>query len=127
MLSFLKRAAAPAPLSVKRVTEDFAISGQISVANVAELKEAGYETIICCRPDDESRGQPGIVDIKRAAEAAGVAFTAVPIRPGQATAEDVAAMAESIRTMPTPILAYCASGNRALGLYKAAESFEAEE
>ena len=44
----------------------------ISVENVAELKAAGYETIICNRPDGESAGQPGIVDIKRAAEAAGV-------------------------------------------------------
>ena len=122
MLSFFKRSAGPAPLQVKRLTEDFAISGQISVENVAELKAAGYETIICNRPDGESAGQPGIVDIKRAAEAVGVAFTAVPIRPGHATAEDVAAMADALATMPTPILAYCASGARAVALYQAAQA-----
>ena len=41
-------------MDVRRITDELAVAPQISVADVAEIKAAGFRSVVCNRPDDES-------------------------------------------------------------------------
>jgi uncharacterized protein (TIGR01244 family) len=103
--------------NVTHISSDFAISPQITAAQLAQLKSAGFTTVICNRPDHEDAGQPTFAEIKAAAEAAGLEAHHIPIRPGQATDADVVAFDTAVTTAKGKVLAYCRSGARAQSLY----------
>ena len=105
--------------NVTHISADFAISPQITTAQLAQLKAAGFTTVICNRPDHEEGGQPTFAEVKAAAEAAGLDAHHIPIRPGQATEADVAAFDTAVTTAKGKVLAYCRSGARAQSLYAA--------
>ena len=64
--------------SADRITDTFSMAGQIQPADVAQLAAAGYETIICNRPDDEEPHQPSMDSIEEACAEAGVTFVRIP-------------------------------------------------
>ena len=107
---------------IKHITPDFAVSPQISAAQLAQLKAAGFTTVICNRPDHEDAGQPTFAEIKAAAEAAGLEAHHIPIVPGQATEDDVVAFGTAVTTAQGKVLAYCRSGGRAQSLFAATRS-----
>ena len=63
-------------MEYRQITDDYAVSGQIVTDDVAAIKEAGFRSIICNRPDDEQPGQPSAAEIAVAVEAAGARFSA---------------------------------------------------
>ena len=79
----------------KTLTPKVSVAGQMSADEIRALAAEGYSTVICNRPDGEEPGQPAGAEIQTAAEAAGLAYRAVPIsgRPGpeQARAQAEAA------------------------------------
>ncbi|HEY2356930.1 MAG TPA: TIGR01244 family sulfur transferase [Phenylobacterium sp.] len=97
----------------RRVTDDFSVSPQISVADVAEAGRLGFTTIINNRPDGEDPGAPQGADIEAAAKAAGLAYIHVPVRGAPGPAE-VEAVRVAIDAAPGPVLAYCRSGTRSI-------------
>ncbi len=105
--------------NVTHISADFAISPQITPAHMAQLKSAGFTTVICNRPDHEEVGQPTFAEIKAAAEAVGLEAHHIPIRPGQVTEADVEAFDTAVTTAKGKVLAYCRSGARAQSLYAA--------
>lgn len=40
-------------MELKKFTETFAVSPQIATADLADIKKAGFRSIICNRPDGE--------------------------------------------------------------------------
>ena len=106
---------------VKHLTPDFAISPQITTAQLAQLKAAGFTTVICNRPDHEDAGQPTFAEIRAAAEAAGLQAHHIPIKPGQATSDDVVTFDTAVTTARGKVLAYCRSGGRAQSLFDATQ------
>jgi len=106
----------------KKLSDDLSIAAQISVSDIAAIKAAGFQAIICNRPDGEMFGQPRYRDIEAAATAAGLAIRHQPISPGRMTDADAAAFAASLRELPKPVLAFCASGNRAGSLWAQAQA-----
>ncbi len=105
--------------TVTHITPDFAISPQITAAQLAKLKDAGFTTVICNRPDHEDAGQPTFAEIKAAAEAVGLEAHHIPIKPGQVSGADVAAFDTAVTTAKGKVLAYCRSGGRAQSLFAA--------
>jgi sulfide:quinone oxidoreductase len=105
---------------IQHITPDFAVSPQITPAQLAHLKAAGFTRVICNRPDHEEPGQPTFAEIRTAAEAVGLKAHHIPVRPGQATAKDVADFDHALTTAGGKVLAYCRSGGRAQSLYAAA-------
>ncbi len=97
----------------RKVTDDFWVAPQISVADVAAAAANGVKLIINNRPDGEAPGQPSGAEIAAAAEKAGVAYVAVPIR-GRPGADQVEAVQAALVQNPGPALAYCAGGLRAI-------------
>ena len=66
-------------MEFKRINDRITVSGQIEPEDVAALKAAGFTTIINNRPDGESPDQPESAAIAAAAEAAGMAYHAIPL------------------------------------------------
>ncbi len=108
-------------MEIRQLNDDYAVSGQIAVDDIRAIKEAGYRSIICNRPDDEQPGQPTAADIAVAAEAADLIFRHIPFVSGQMTDADVQKMAEALDEIPGPVFAYCRSGARSTNVYLAAK------
>lgn len=98
------------------LSKDFSITGQISVADVAEIAKSGFKTIICNRPDNEGWGQTNHDVIKAAAEEAGMDFYYIPVS-GGVTMDAVETMKRAA-TAKTPALGYCLSGSRSATMYQ---------
>ncbi|EKF17604.1 TIGR01244 family sulfur transferase [Nitratireductor pacificus] len=104
-------------MDIRRISEDYAVSPQIAVEDVAAIKAAGFRSVVCNRPDGEDAGQPPVAAIAEAAKAAGLDFRHVPVVSGAMTMDDVTAMAAALKDLPGPVFAYCRSGTRSANLY----------
>lgn len=110
-------AARPAPrFAAQAIDEVFSVTGQIEVADLPAISEAGYKAIVCARPDGESVDQPSFDTIARAAEAQGLLIVHVPVS-GPLTQSAFLRFADAMEQLPRPILGYCRSGARAASLY----------
>jgi len=105
-------------MNMKKVSDDFYVSGQVGFSDLPELAEQGIKSIICARPDDEEGNQPRFSDLAKEAKKLGIKTLHVPIRPGQACGDDVDKFAKGYFDMPKPILGYCRSGMRAHSLWE---------
>jgi uncharacterized protein (TIGR01244 family) len=61
-----------------RVTPEFAVAGQLELADVARAAAEGFKVLVSNRPDGEDPGQPTTAEMKAAAEAAGMVFWSLP-------------------------------------------------
>ncbi|MFK0688660.1 TIGR01244 family sulfur transferase [Mesorhizobium sp. IMUNJ 23033] len=104
-------------MEYRQISEDYSVAGQIQPEDVAAIKEAGFKSVICNRPDNEQPGQPSADSVKAAAEAAGLAFRFVPVISGQITMENVEDQAKALDELEGPVFAYCRSGARCTNLY----------
>lgn len=103
------------------LTENFAVSPQISVADLEQAKELGVSTIVCNRPDGETPDQTPAQDIAQAAEAAGMDFHFIPMMGAAFTQKDVDRLREAMSNASGKVLAYCRSGNRSSILWQASQ------
>lgn len=99
-------------MDIRRITDDYAVSGQIAPEDVAAVAAAGFETIICNRPDMEIPADLHADKVRAAAEAAGLAFVDLPVTHGALDDELITRQREIVETASAPVFAYCASGNR---------------
>ena len=104
-------------MEYRPITEGYAVSGQITPEEIAEVKAAGFKSVICNRPDDEQPGQPSADSVKAAAEAAGLEFRYIPVISGQITMDNVEDQAAALDELEGPVFAYCRSGARCTNLY----------
>ena len=103
------------------VTESFAVSPQISVADVAAAAAQGFALIINNRPDGETPGQPSAREIEAAARAVGLDFVSVPVV-GRASADQVDAVRRAVDGATGKVLAYCRSGTRSINTWAESEA-----
>jgi uncharacterized protein (TIGR01244 family) len=108
-------------MDYRRINDDYAVAGQITADQVAEIKAAGFKSVICNRPDGEQPGQPTAAEIKAAVEAAGLTFRHIPVISGQITGDDVEKTAEALGELEGPVFAYCRSGTRCTNLFMMAQ------
>ena len=108
------------PADIRPVTERFAVASQLSPDDVAGL--AGrYVLLINNRPDGEETGQPCGEEIEAAAQAAGLAYAAVPIA-GLPGPGEIAAVRDAVAAADGPVLAFCRSGMRSIVAWAAGEA-----
>ena len=101
--------------------DQFGTLGQISPAQLSEIAQQGYKSVINNRPDGEGGpDQPKNADIQAEAEKLGLNYVYLPVIPGAITPDQVVEMARLLKTMPGPILAFCRSGARSTNLYQLA-------
>lgn len=104
-------------MDIRRLAPGLLVSEQIFPAQLAELKEAGFRTIVCNRPDGEGSDQPLFAEIKRAAQAVGIEAHYLPAESGKVTDEQGIAFGKLLETLPKPVLAYCRSGMRSTTMW----------
>ena len=99
-------------LDLRRLTPDYGVAPQIAPSDLPAIKAAGFVMVIDNRPDAEIGGELQASSMEAAAKAAGLAFVANPVTPGQFTADLVARQRAAMAAAGGPVFAYCASGNR---------------
>jgi sulfide:quinone oxidoreductase len=99
------------------LTSDIAVSGQISTKDISNIKEMGFKSIICNRPDFESdNNQPTQLSIKNEAVKLEITFKFLPVTSNNHSEAEAVQMADYLNNLPRPILAYCRSGGRSNAL-----------
>lgn len=103
-------------MKLNRVTQNFAVAPQLSLADLQDAADQGFVAIICNRPDGEEAGQPTADAVRQAAEAAGLSFHHIPVSGGAFPDGAVDAFGKVRRETDGPVLAYCRSGTRSIML-----------
>ena len=107
--------------NIKRIDACFSVAGQIGQSDLQTLAGQGFRSVICNRPDHEGGPeQPEHTALRDAAQALGLSFAYVPVATTGATAQDAEQMRTVLAQLPTPILAFCRTGNRSSKLYELA-------
>lgn len=105
----------------RTVTTDFSVAPQLTAADFAAARAAGFKTIVLNRPDGESGDQMSSYEAQQAATAAGLAFHSIPFS-GQPSMQEVVATQEFLAGAEAPVLAYCRSGTRSVTVWALAQA-----
>ncbi|TCT40306.1 TIGR01244 family sulfur transferase [Martelella mediterranea] len=108
-------------MNIRQIDDFYAVSGQITVEDIPAIKEAGFKSIVCHRPDGEEDGQPAFEEIAAAARDAGLYVAHVPVGGMGLTPDAVTGMVDALDDLEKPVLGYCRSGQRSTVIYQAAE------
>ncbi len=104
-------------LNIKHHSDELSTTGQITVEDIPRIKALGFRSIIINRPDEEAGGlHLTSEEVARAGAQIGLAVEYLPVIPNQITDAQVAAFGNLLEKLPSPALAYCATGNRASSL-----------
>jgi uncharacterized protein (TIGR01244 family) len=109
-----------------RVTPTFAVAGQVTLDDIARAGAEGFKVLVINRPEGEDPDQPKDDEIRAAAQAAGLAFHALPFT-GPPPPAAVAATAELLEEAPGPVLAYCRTGRRSIMAWAMAEALTGDK
>lgn len=103
-------------MKLAHITDNFAVSPQLRPEDMQSLAEAGFETIICNRPDGEEVDQPAAETMRHAAEAAGLSFHHIPVAGGEFPPVAIAAYTKVRQEANGKVVAYCRTGTRSITL-----------
>jgi uncharacterized protein (TIGR01244 family) len=98
-------------MDIRDLTPAFAVSPMIDPEDLPDIAAAGFTTLLCNRPDPEVPPSHQSAAMRRAAEAAGLAFVVNPLVHGAMTPDIVAVQRATVEG-GGKTLAYCASGTR---------------
>ena len=107
---------------IREVTPLFFVSEQLRPGDLGLASAQGIKTIICNRPDHEQTGQPNAKSIAAAAIELSIDFINIPVATNTITEADVVDFSSALGNTKAPILAYCRSGMRSIGLWALAEA-----
>ena len=103
-------------MKLAHVSKTFAVSPQLEASDMRGLADAGFDAVICNRPDGEEPGQPTVASIREAAEAAGLAFHHIPVSGGEFPPVAIEAFAKVREEADGKVLAFCRTGTRSITL-----------
>lgn len=104
-------------MNIRPINSEYAVTAQIAVDDIDEIRDMGFKSIVCHRPDDEDPGQPGFAEIAARAAELGLETRHIPVS-GQPSADSVRDMVDALDELPKPMLGYCRSGNRSTIIYQ---------
>lgn len=107
---------------IKRITETYAVTGQIRPEDIPAIKEAGFKSIMCNRHDDETENQPSAQLIEQIAKEHGITFYHVPIGDEGIGLDTLKGFSKVMKGGKYPVLAYCHTGGRCTRLWDAFNS-----
>ena len=100
-----------------KLSDNVAVSGQITPQDVVEIAEAGYKVLINNRPDGEEGGQPSNADIEAAAVEAGLEYHYMPVNAMNFPGDAIDQMADFFDDESRPVFAFCRTGTRCTNLW----------
>ncbi len=104
-------------MDLKKIDSGLSVSPQISAADVETIKQQGFRSIICNRPDGEGADQPTFREIETAAKKARLEARYLPVVSGKVQDEDAEAFGKALNELPGPVFAYCRTGTRSATLW----------
>lgn len=94
------------------------VASQLQPEDMPAISAAGFRSVINNRPDFEGgAGQPASAQLEAAARAAGLEYRYLPAPSAGYTTEQARDMAQAVRALPHPVLAFCRTGRRSAALY----------
>jgi sulfide:quinone oxidoreductase len=115
------------PVSITRHNPNFGTAPQITPEDMQEIAEQGFKSVINNRPDGEGgASQPTSTQMEKAAQAAGLHYSYLPVISGQITEAQTAEFAALLASQPGPILAFCRSGARSTNLFQMASALSSQ-
>ncbi|WP_226782698.1 TIGR01244 family sulfur transferase [Oceaniglobus trochenteri] len=112
-------------MQINTLTDDYAVAGQIEPDDMAALKKAGFTSVICNRPDEETGPGESSVVMAQAADAAGLKFTYNPVISGAMSNDNIAVQRSAVADSEGPVFAYCRSGMRSSVVWALSQAAEA--
>ena len=109
-------------MMLNKIINDYVVSDQITEEDIEQLKEAGFKTIFCNRPDNEEQNQVTVKSIQDKAVKSGLNFIHQPVIGGQITQNDIDEFSDHYDDAEKPIFAYCRTGTRSSMLWALSES-----
>ena len=109
-------------MNINQLSKDYGAAPQITVADVQELADRGFTSIVCNRPDNEVSAGETSQDIQQAAAAAGLEFHHLPLAPGELNLKHVEALRRILKNESVQVLGYCRTGGRAASLWALAQA-----
>ncbi|MEN0088222.1 MAG: sulfur transferase domain-containing protein [Pseudomonadota bacterium] len=111
------------PMEARRVTDDYVVTGQITVEHLPIIVEAGFKSVLCTRPDGEDPGQTDFAIIADEARKLGLEARKIDVVGHIGiTPENLAEFIDAWEELPRPTFGYCRSGQRAATLHAMTES-----
>ncbi len=101
---------------MRELPGDVFVTGQLLAAQMQALAEQGVMGFINNRPDMEAPLQPSAVDLESTALELGIDYYHIPMSGGISPGM-IQASVTAFKTMPRPIVAFCASGMRSSALW----------
>lgn len=109
--------------TIRQITPGFAVAGALAPGDFARLAAAGVKTVINFRPDGEVPGQMTASEGAGHAKAHALAYVHIPAAKFDVFTDPVIEAASAALADPDgPVLAHCASGQRALMIWAAARA-----
>ena len=107
---------------IRQLTTELSVADQLTVDDLEAVKEAGFNAVICNRPDEEGEPHADADSMAQKANALGIEFRYLPVDGANITDTDVAQHAALLSEVPGPVLTYCRSGARCAKLWALSEA-----
>lgn len=107
---------------IRQLTTELSVADQLTVDDLEAVKEAGFNAVICNRPDEEGEPHADADSMAQKANALGIEFRYLPVNGANITDTDVAQHAALLSEVPGPVLTYCRSGARCAKLWALSEA-----
>ncbi len=98
------------------LNENLYVSPQITIDEIQEIKNLGFETLICNRPDGEDYNQTPFEEISKKANELNIKFIYQPIIGGTLNVDKALEFAKSLENSGKTF-AYCRTGTRCTSLW----------
>lgn len=109
-------------MKIHELEPGFAIREAVTLKDLNEVAERGFKSVICNRRPGEADDFPDDQALRAKAAKLGIEWRCIPVSPGEYSDADIAAFGQAMDDLPTPILAFCRSGKRAVHLWAHAKS-----
>ena len=99
--------------NTKKVSDDLSAAPQLTSEELKQAAQEGFKSVLNLRSPDEAGF---LSDEQQQAQAAGLQYANVPLKPSEANQEQTKLAIQEIDNLPKPILIHCAAGARAGGI-----------
>ena len=104
-------------MDIHTLSPELSVAPQLVAADLKALREAGFRSVICNRPDGEGADQPVFEEIERAARDQGLQARDLPAESGKVSDEQGLAFGALMAELPKPVLAFCRTGMRSTTMW----------
>lgn len=107
---------------MKKVSNNFSISGPIDDAAIEALKAQGVTKFVNVRPDNEEEDQASAEKLAIKVRSHGLEYVHLPVKPNCYSEEDIAEFVKQLAVGDGKVHAFCRTGNRAIHLWALANA-----